>query len=142
MPKKKTTPKRSRGAPSKYKPEYAQMLEDHMAEGYSFESFGAMCTPRVCEKTLHNWLKEFPEFLQSKQVGNTASRYRWEKFGLDGVMSTDGVHLNTGTWRLNMINRFGWKDKHEIDADVTTKTDESEQVQQLLAQLKTMLEIK
>lgn len=54
------------GPPTKYKPEYCEMLIDHMSEGYSFESFSALI--RVGRNTTYLWCKEFPEFKEAKEV--------------------------------------------------------------------------
>lgn len=51
----------------KYKPEYCDMLIDHMSEGYSFDSFVAIS--RVGLKTMYNWCKEYPEFAEAHQIG-------------------------------------------------------------------------
>jgi hypothetical protein len=54
------------GQPSKYKPEYCDMLIDHMSEGYSFESFGAVI--RIGKKTMYNWIKDHEEWKEAKDV--------------------------------------------------------------------------
>lgn len=54
------------GPPTKYKPEYCDLLIDHMSEGYSFESFSAIV--RVGRNTTYLWCKEFPEFKEAKEI--------------------------------------------------------------------------
>jgi hypothetical protein len=53
--------------PYKYKKVYAKRLEDHLAEGYSFESFGGDID--VGKTTLYEWLKYIPEFKQAHDRG-------------------------------------------------------------------------
>ncbi len=64
------------GRPTLYKPEYCQMLVDHMEQGLSFESFGAICN--ASRATLYNWAKEHPEFLDAQEVGKRKLLYFWE----------------------------------------------------------------
>lgn len=97
------------GRPTDYKPEYCQMLIEHMEEGYSYESFGGVIG--VAEKTLYNWEKHHPEFLHSKEIGVQKSLIWWERVGRKGMMN-DIPFFNDRIWRLNMINRFRskWSD--------------------------------
>jgi hypothetical protein len=97
------------GRPTDYKPEYCQMLIEHMEEGYSFESFGGIIG--VAEKTLYNWEKQHPDFLHSKEIGVQKSMIWWERVGRKGMMN-DIPFFNDRIWRLNMINRFRskWSD--------------------------------
>lgn len=110
------------GRPTKYKPEYCQMLIDHMAEGYSFESFGGVI--EVSEKTLYNWEVEFPEFLHSKNIGVQKSMIWWEKVGRKGMMN-EIPFFNDRIWRLNMINRFRskWIDGTKNENNDKVKTE-------------------
>lgn len=52
---------------SKYKPEHCDLLIEHMAQGYSFESFGAVI--KVGRNTLYLWAREIPDFREAKEVG-------------------------------------------------------------------------
>lgn len=63
--------------PSKYKAEYAEKLVDHMKEGRSFESFGAIvhCT----EETLNLWTTKHPEFKIAKELGKRYEMFFWEE---------------------------------------------------------------
>lgn len=128
--KKKTTKKKSvgRGRPTKYRKEYCQLLEDHMASGLSLESFGGVVG--VCEDTVHEWCKKHADFSESKRKGVAASRVFWEKLGVDHIVNrTDSIRnpdgstqsksrsLNSSAWIFNMKNRFGWRDKKDIELD-------------------------
>lgn len=104
------------GRPSDYDPIYCQMLIKHMEDGLSFECFAGVIG--VCEQTLYNWLKDFPEFLESKNKGKPKSRLFWEKLGRDGAVNetikdgdsmTKTQSLNSSVWIFNMKNRFGWR---------------------------------
>lgn len=107
------------GRPSDYKPEYCQMLIDHMAQGLSFEAFGGIVD---CSKeTLYTWSEKHPEFLDAKKIATQKCRVFWEKLGVDHIINWSGKDggksLNTGVWVFNMKNRFKdeWRDRQEVE---------------------------
>jgi hypothetical protein len=117
------------GAPTKYKPEYCEMLVTHMAKGLSYESFGATLTPRISRSALYLWEKEHDEFMNAKKTGADASLLFWEQHGIDGLYSTKeekynektgriessiSKSLNSAVWIVNMKNRHKWTDRVEI----------------------------
>lgn len=55
------------GQPTKYRPEYGQMLIDHMKTGGSLTSFGAIVG--VTRQTLHNWMDEHKPFFDARKLG-------------------------------------------------------------------------
>ena len=106
------------GRPSKYNPDYCDLLITHMRDGLSFESFGGVLL--VSKRTLYDWEKAHPEFLDAKRVGESVSRLYWEKVGADGlhnqtIKGDDGLtvtkSINATIWIFNMKNRFQWRDK-------------------------------
>lgn len=68
---------RKPGQPTKFRESYCQMLMSHMADGYSFESFGAIID--VCADTLYEWAKVHPEFSESKRRGELKSLHLAEQ---------------------------------------------------------------
>ena len=50
-----------------YKPEYCQMLIDHMSKGYSFESFAGKIGRGV--RTIYEWREKFEEFQDACSAG-------------------------------------------------------------------------
>lgn len=120
------------GRPSSFDPDFCEMLIEHMSQGLSFESFGAVA--ECCKQTLYTWTENFPEFLDAKRRGTEKSRMFWEKLGIDHVInitenerngnssSSFSKSLNGTVWVYNMKNRFGWRDKQPDEAsDVTVK---------------------
>lgn len=98
------------GRPSDYKPEYCELLIDHMSEGLSFESFGGVVGSH--RDTLYEWTKVHPEFKEAREIGKSKSRLFWEKLGIEGLWgSKEGPNLNATVWIFNMKNRFQWRDK-------------------------------
>ena len=114
---------RGPGQPTKYRPEYCQMLLDHMAKGLSFETFAGVVD--VDRDTVYQWTYSHPEFSDAKRKGAMKSQLVWEEVGLTlaktGTMSVEDpkgkkrviVKGSTGAWIFNMKNRFGWKNERE-----------------------------
>lgn len=97
------------GRPTKYKEEYCQKLIDHMAEGYSFDSFAGIVDVNI--DTLYEWAKVHVEFSDAKSIGTAKSMAWWERIGRMGMIN-EIPFFNDRIWRLNMINRFRsqWSD--------------------------------
>ena len=98
------------GQPTKYRPEYCELLVGHMAEGLSFESFAGLLG--VCKQTIYNWLDENPSFLDAKNKGFEANRLFYERIGVQQAKT--GVGSAT-TLIFNLKNRFPseWRDRRE-----------------------------
>lgn len=103
------------GRPTKYKPEYCEMLYDHLAKGYSYETFGV--TIGVTKSTLYEWEKVHKDFSDAKKVGIGANQLYWEAQGRSGMRSKT---FHSGVWIYNMKNRFRstetWKPVKEEEA--------------------------
>lgn len=108
--------------PTKYDEKYCEMLIEHMAEGYSFESFGGII--EVNEDTLYEWVKVHPKFSDSKSIGTQKSMIWWEQMGRKGMMN-EIPFFNDRIWRLNMINRFRskWSDGTKNENNDKVKTE-------------------
>lgn len=55
------------------------MLIQHMSQGHSFESFGAIIDSS--KRVLYTWLETFPEFLQAREIGEQKSLHVMEAVG-------------------------------------------------------------
>jgi hypothetical protein len=111
------------GRPSDYHVDYCDQVIEHMAQGYSFESFAALLS--VHKDTLYEWVKVHKEFSDAKRIGTEKCRLYFETQGLKG-MNNKIPFFNDRIWRLNMINRFReeWTDR--VDTDVTSKGEKIE----------------
>lgn len=113
------------GQPTKYKPEFCDLLVQHLSSGYSFESFGAIAD--VCESTIYNWCDpKHPsyqeEFLEAKKRAWPKCRYWWESQGIKGLWSKE---FNTGVYSLEMKNRFKYRSEPKDDVKQDDKQLES-----------------
>lgn len=109
------------GRPTKYKPEYCQMLIDHMSQGLSFESFAADVD--TWAGTLYRWEEAHPEFREAKRKGFEKCRKFYEKAGVAGFMGKI-PGFNTAAWIFNMKNRFKWHDRQELEVTASIETRE------------------
>jgi hypothetical protein len=61
----------------KYKPEYCEMLIEHMGQGLSLRSFAGKI--RVVRSTVYEWIKTFPEFAEAKEIGEDVRLMYYEQ---------------------------------------------------------------
>jgi DNA-binding XRE family transcriptional regulator len=107
------------GRPTDYRPEYCDMLVEHMSKGYSYESFAGLIG--TCKQTIYTWEKVNPQFLDAKSRAFAACHMFWEKLAIDNPMNTKNGGLNSAVWIFNMKNRFKWTDRVEVEAGEETK---------------------
>lgn len=119
------------GRPTNYKPEYCQLLIDHMASGLSYISFAAVAD--CWEQTLYDWEAAHPEFMEAKKIGMVRNRLFWEKLGVTYITHTDSKFestpkLNSTVYIFNMKNRFPkeWRDRTEVKNEVKITPKELE----------------
>lgn len=67
------------GRPTDYRPQYCDMLIEHMKGGNSLESFGSVVH---CDaSTLFAWLRTYPEFSKARKVGKAYLAKYYEEMG-------------------------------------------------------------
>jgi hypothetical protein len=101
-PQQVTTHGRPRTA---YHYNFCQLLEDHMAQGFSFESFGAVV--RVGRRTLNEWKDQYPEFRDACEIGTELALMWWENVIRSGY--TESKHaekVNMKVVSFFLRNRF------------------------------------
>ncbi len=105
------------GRPSSYRPEYCQMLIDHMSKGFSFQTFAPSIN--VGHSSVVRWLAdpEREDFRQARKIAEGRNRLFWESIGIAAVHG-EIEKFNATVWIFNMKNRFGWRDKIEAKVEV------------------------
>lgn len=66
--------------PSKYKPEYCEMLIEHMNNGYSYRSFGGVVG--VGLSSMVRWEQAHKEWKESKEIGQNSSLLHFERLAM------------------------------------------------------------
>lgn len=88
------------------------LLCQHLADGYSMESFSELSVNSI--KRYINLFKE--EFVEEElEEARRKGRDAWERIGRK---QADGECLgNSRSWFYNMANRYGWREKIDIEAE-------------------------
>lgn len=87
-------------------------LCDHLREGMSLDSFGPLDHTSV-----HKYLKVYPEEFIREEFDQALRNGRdwWERIGRR--QSSGDCMGNSRTWFYNMANRYGWREKIDIEAE-------------------------
>lgn len=102
----------SRGRPTKYKPEYAKSVIEHMADGASLTSFAAEIG--VARSTINEWMEHNPEFSESVKVAKAKCAAWWEKLGRNNAMTGDG-NATLVIFGLKNMGIEDWRDRKDVD---------------------------
>jgi len=105
--------KPKKGRPTKYKSAYCEELYEHMAQGFSYESFAGRI--RVCRDTLYEWESKYPEFSYIKKVGKDASLLKYEELIMNLANGVVEGNSTAAVWYGK--NMFGWTDKQQIETN-------------------------
>jgi len=90
----------------KYKPEYDQMLLDHLSKGLSFMSFDV--PGGVAYSTLRKWCERFPSFAQAREIGE---KKRLQLLEQEGIKMVKGG--NVVAWKF-LMNQHGMVERSEV----------------------------
>lgn len=112
----------------KFKPEYCQIVIDHMSQGRSVVSFAAEVG--VSKRTVYNWAQRIPEFADAIEHAQTLCERWWENKGQDSLDS--GKSFNDRVYQLHMMNRFNWqlKEGKELSGEVSAITRQASEEEQ------------
>lgn len=111
---------KKRGQPTKYNPDYIEMLKDHMAEGYSYESFAGVI--RVNIDTLYEWEKVHEEFSEAKKIARSLQLLANEKT-LTDIIKGKIRNGNVVGHIFKMKNCHKWTDRVEQTTIDLSKED-------------------
>jgi hypothetical protein len=146
-----TMAKHAGGRPTLYRREMCDRLVEAMVEGLTAEAAAARIG--ISARSLFNWQKEHPEFLQAIQEGRQRSQLWWEE---RAIAMANGESGNTQIVMLGLRNRSraatGWnndtvklehsgpeggplevevKDEHKIDIE-SLSHEQRDQLRELL----------
>lgn len=87
-------------------------LLSHLSEGLSQDAF-----PPMDPRTVKKYLTAYPEEFIQEEYDSALRRGRetWERIGHRQALGT--CLGNSRTWFYNMSNRYGWRDKIDIEAE-------------------------
>lgn len=97
------------GRPSLYRPEHCEQLVEHLAQGFSFESFAGIAN--VSRRTIYDWVDAWPDFKEAKEAGEAKGLLYWER------IIRDPKAIHPSIWIFTMKNRFGWRDRSPEEED-------------------------
>ena len=104
------------GRPTKYDPSICGDIPGMFANGKS--KLGVAVELGIGMTTMHRWEEEHEEFRKAVLDGLELSQAWFENVALDHmVIEHQGDRLDTGLWKSNMANRFGWREKQDVTSD-------------------------
>ena len=116
------------GQPTKYKPEYCEMIIEDFAKGGHMRTFAYLIG--VETKTLYNWMDAHHEFLQARKKAQNASFVFWNKINIG--LATGKLKGNGAICIFNTTNRFPeFKRDGSGDSDDDTTSDKWEDPESL-----------
>ena len=101
------------GRPTKYKPEYCELLIEHMSNGNPFSTFTTIVN--VNESTLFRWLDKTP-FLEAKKKGEMLCYHYYMTMGK--ALATGKIKGNVTAWIFIMKNICHWRDHNNTQIGI------------------------
>lgn len=77
----------------KYKPEYCEMLVNHLKQGLSVQTFGG--TIGVVRSTIYEWINTIPEFKEAHELGLQLAQEWFEKRLMAKVSGANTPGINS-----------------------------------------------
>ena len=102
------------GRPTKYKPEYCEVVITLMSEGKSILHLARSLN--VSRQTIYQWAVDHKEFSDTLDKGKDLAEAYWMDQGERGLWNEGkGITFNAPVWKYFMANRFDWRDKQEVE---------------------------
>ena len=100
--------------PTKYKPEYCELLLQTCEEGGFIAHFCVKV--KITRPTFYEWKDTYPEFAEAVQLGELISESLLMDKATDGMLNTG---FNSAVWSQVMRNKFGFTDQRKVGLDFT-----------------------
>lgn len=110
------------GRPTKYKPEYCQLLVEQAALGKRPNQVAADL--RIRRETFWEWGKEYPDFSNALALAHQIHECYMEEMAQENMFSKD---FNTRIWELIMKCQHKWRDK-DVPNNVIIAVDSNSDV--------------
>ena len=104
--------------PSKYKPEYSEMLVEHMREGYSFATFAARVG--TTRRTLYTWVGDHEDFAQAKEIGHEAALMHFETCLVDKTVGRSRGDTNAIMFALRTRFYKDYQETRKEEVEITS----------------------
>lgn len=93
--------------------EIADGLPDRFVNG---ESVIEVCADLgIGRATFYRWLQDYPYFAEQYELGKTFSEAWWVRQGRKTCQGDGDVKVSEKIWYSNMKNRFGWRDRTDME---------------------------
>lgn len=102
-PLKSNDLKRPEGRPTKYRPEFCELVVKKMKQGAAIKELPYYLD--CCLDTINEWRRVHPEFSLAIKKGEELSEAVWMVKGRRGLRDKQ---FNYVGWFMNMRNRFRW----------------------------------
>lgn len=104
------------GRPTAYRKQYAELAQNYALLGATDEEIAGLLG--VTGRTLRAWKKTYPTFAEALNHGKRHADAR-----MLGAAFRNGLAGNATIQIFWLKNRLGWRDKVDIDANVTGKLE-------------------
>jgi transposase len=112
-PRKKPEDYLKRGRPTDYRPEYCEIVYNHMAQGYSLTAAAGHIGQS--HDALWNWAQKYPEFAEAVKRGKAARTEILERELLTLGGNKDGARVTARIFALKNAAPHEWKDQVQVD---------------------------
>lgn len=99
------------GRPSKYKPEFCQIIEDELAKGYGLAA--ACVALDIVKETAYEWANQYPDFSHAIKKGRQKSQKFWSKTLIDQSQKGGGIPTSSIFAMKNLFPE-DWSDRKEL----------------------------
>lgn len=100
------------GRPTKYDPDYCDMVIDHMRDGASLTSFAGSIM--VARSTINEWIDNHPEFSEAVKIGKALCASWWENVNR-GLATGGQGNATSCIFGLKNMAPDDWVDRKAVE---------------------------